>query len=258
MEAKENKSQSVGARVVSEILNSFNGDSPEIGIAELARKLGMYPSKIHRVVSALERSGLLEKNAVTRKYKIGLRLFEIGNLYPVNLSMRRIARPHALELARAFETNVHLGIMSKSMPCSVVIIDRVINIQSENSFIQRVSFNVPIHSSSLGKALLAFSEDRLVRSILQRINFERFTSSTITDRGRFEKELRLVRNQGYAIDRGETHSDLYCIGAPIRDSSGVIAAISVSDFREKIQKKEVEIINKIISTADSLSYQLGS
>ena len=72
-----------------------------------------------------------------------------------------------------------------------------------------------------------------------------------------EAELNLTKNRGYATDRGETHLGLYCIAAPIRDSSGVIAAISVSDVQKKIEKKQKEIAERIIESADVISYQMG-
>lgn len=256
MRGKKSKNQSEAAKTVCEILSCFNSKSEELGITEIARELGMYTSKVHRVASTLETFGILERNPVTRKYRIGLRLFEMGTLYPINLSIRRIVRPHALELAKALDTNLHLGIMSKSIPYSVVIIDRVINVQS-HSTIQRISFNIPLHSSSLGKVLLAFSERGFIELVLRDIELQKFTSSTITDRSRLEEELRLVRERGYATDREETHSNLYCVAAPIRDHSGIVAAISISDHRQKIEKRQDEIIARITDTAEVISYQLG-
>ena len=254
---KTRKNVSATARTVCDIFNCFDSDRGEAGITDIARILEVYPSKIHRVVTALEGAGLLEKSPVTKKYRIGLRLFEIGSLYPINLDIKRIVRPHALELAKSLASNVHLGIMSRSTPYSIVILDRFINIQSVNSIIHRISFNVPIHSSSLGKALLAFSDPATQRAVLKNIDMQRFTARTITKKATLEAELKLTKKRGYATDRGETHLGVYCIAAPIKDSSGVIAAISVSDIQGKIEKREKEIAERITETADVISYQMG-
>jgi len=254
---KARKNVSITARTVCDILKCFSSDRGEAGITEIARILEVYPSKIHRVAVALEEAGLLEKSPVTKKYKIGLRLFEIGSLYPINLNIKRIVRHHALALAKSLGSNVHLGIMSKSIPYSIVILDRFVNIQSMNSIIHRISFNVPLHSSSLGKTLLAFSDSHAQAAILKNIKLQRFTPRTITKKAALEAELKLTKNRGYATDRGETHSGIYCIAAPIRDSSGVIAAISVSDVQKNIEKKQNKITETIIETADVISYQMG-
>jgi len=205
----------------------------------------------------LEETGLLEKNPITRKYKVGLKLFEIGSLYPIDLNIRRITNPHALALAKMFETNVHLGILSKTFPPSLVVIDRVINLQSKDT-VRRISFNIPLHSSAMGKVFLAFLEKKISNSILQNIKLDRYTPSTITDKRVLEKELKLIKSQGYAMDKGETHSNLYCISSPIKDKNGIVAAISVSDMRQKIEKNKDEMIKNIIKTADFISYQLGN
>jgi DNA-binding IclR family transcriptional regulator len=256
VEIKGTKGKSKAAHIISDILFCFKDGSGILGVTEIAKKLGVYTSKIHRVVSTLTEQGLLEQNPITKKYKIGLKLFEIGSLYPLNLNVRRIAYPHALTIAKMFETNVHLGILSKSIPYSLVVIERVINLQSSDS-IRRISFNIPLHSSAMGKVFLAFLDKKTASSIIQNIKLERYTTNTITNKSHFEKELKLIRSQGYGMDKGETHTNLYCIAAPIKDKNGIAAAISVSDVRQKITKRQDEIVRNIIETADFISYQMG-
>ena len=257
MENEKIKGKSLAARTIAAIFFCFQNNPGELGITEIAERLGVYTSKIHRIVSTLEESGLLEKNPITRKYKIGLKLFEIGNLYPIDLNIRIIANPHALALAKMFETNVHLGILSKTFPPSLVVIDRVISLQSKDT-IRRISLNIPLHSSAMGKVFLAFIEKKNSNQILESIKLDKFTPSTITDKRILEKELKLVESQGYAMDKGETHPNLYCISSPIKDKNGIVAAISVSDLRQKIEKNIDEMINNITQTADFISRQLGN
>ena len=254
MKATHSAGQSEAAKTISSVLSCFNYEKEELGISEIARELDAYPSKIYRIVATLSQNGLLEQNPTNKKYKIGLKLFEIGSLYLTNLNVRRIVRNHALRLAKYFETDVHLGILSKSPPYYIVIVDRFV--QSDTS-IQRIHFNVPPYSSALGKAILAFLEDNLRFSIIQKLEFVKHTSSTITDGSRLEEELKLIRTRRYSYDQEETRENLCCIGVPIRDRKSVIAALSVSGTCKKIEKNKNKIIEELILTSDLVSYQLG-
>jgi DNA-binding IclR family transcriptional regulator len=251
------KGQSKVVDSTCEILSCFSHDCEEIGVNALAKKLNMYPSKIHRILASLVNNGFLEKNPKTKKYRVGLRLFEMGLLFPLHSELRKIIRPHALELGKSFGTNVQLGILSKFDPRSVVVIDRILNLNTDSAVL-RIYSNVPLHASSVGKALLAFSEDGALEEILSKIELERFTDQTIVDEEVLREQIKEVRKNGYATDEGETVPNLYCIGAPIMGDQGVLAGISVSDTPEKITQNRGRIINRILKISEYISYQLGT
>jgi len=257
MENRPPKNQSQAVADISAILACFNQDTDEIGINEIARKLGLYSSKVHRIVSSLENEGFLEKNPITKKYRIGLRLFETGMLYTTHSSLRKIVRPHAMELANKFATNVSLAILSKTKPKTAVVIDRVQSPQSPFHPVQRVYANIPLYASALGKALLAFSEEKFLTSYLKQVTLEKSTESTITDKNVLQMEIKQIQKQGYAISKGELYPDTWSIAAPIRDTNGLVASLSIVDFFEKIDKNMREIIKSVIQTSDFVSYQLG-
>lgn len=189
---KTPKGQSQAVVDISEILACLNHEMDEVGINEIAKKCGMYSSKVHRIVSSLEKKGFLEKNLATKKYRIGLRLFKMGMLYPIHSNLRKIVRPHAVELANKFTTNASLAIISKSKPKTAVIIDRVQSSESPIHTVQTVYTNIPLYASAIGKALLAFSEDNFFRSYIKEETLEKSTGSTITDKKLLHKEIQKI------------------------------------------------------------------
>ena len=248
---------SKSAETVTNILTCLYHESRELGITEIAKQLDSYPSKIQRIANTLVRTGILKKNSVTKKYSIGLLLFEIGSLYHRDLNLLKIVKPHAIELSKTFTGNIHLGILSQSTPYTVLVIDRVMNYQTDGS-IRRVSFNIPMHSSSMGKVLLAFSDVEKQEEILNNIEIKKLTPTTIANKKQLKKECKLIREKGYALDEGETHSNIYCIGVPLYSSEGLEGALSISGEKKINAEIKKEMIKTLIEKANSISYQMGS
>jgi len=107
--------------------------------------------------------------------------------------------------------------------------------------------SAPLHCTALGKVLLADIPEEERKKILEDKELPRLTDKTITDKKELEKELKVVKKQGFALDRGENEKDVRCIAAPIRNHQGkVIAAISISSPAYRTQHIEQILINKII------------
>jgi IclR family KDG regulon transcriptional repressor len=248
------KDSSKAAHYIIKILSSFSEDVEEIGINETSRKLGIYPSSAQRLFTGLREGGILEQNPKTRKYRLGLKMFEMGLLFGHHLGIRRIARPHLERLATRFDVNCHLGMLSGT---SAAIIDRIHNLES-SSLIQRLSINVPLYCSGVGKAILGFLPRDKQQDLLNKIRLVRYTKNTIIDKGGLRKELDWIARHGYAMDRGELHVNIYCVGAPVLDkNSNVAASISASDSRERLtDRKMSNIIPELVKTAESISLQL--
>ena len=248
------KDSSKAAQYIIKILSSFSEDVEEIGVNEISKKLGIYPSSAQRLFTGLKEGGILEQNPKTRKYRLGLKMFEMGLLFGHHLGIRRIARPHLEQLAARFDVNCHLGMLSGT---SATIIDRIHNLES-SSLIQRLSINVPLHCSGVGKAILAFLPRDKQQEVLNKIRLVRYTQNTIADRGGLKKELDWIAKHGYAVDRGELHINIHCVAAPSLDeNSNVVASISASDSRERLtDRKMKDIIPVLIKTAESISLQL--
>jgi len=197
----------------------------ERSVTEISKSLGMLPSKVSRMLRTLETEGFFERNAETGKYRLGVGFFELGMVYAFNFPLRKIIRPHIEQMAKELNLTASCGILKN---CEVVVIDRVQNLNID-LLAYRIGLNLPIHSTSVGKVLLAYLSEQEQDGILQSVNLVKFTDATVVDQKLIKEKLRLVKQRGYATDEGETHEDLNCIAVPIRNGGGkVIAAINLT------------------------------
>jgi len=183
----------------------------------------------------MEEVGFLEKTP-DRRYRIGEKLFEIGALFPHNYSLRKIVRPHAEELARRFGASVLLAIPSQRNPHLAITIDHLQNWQSHFS-VQRLSLNVPIHCSGVGKAILAFSAPTKQEVVLKDISLTRYTGRTIVSPKALRAELRKIRKEGYAVDRSEFYENLFGVAVPLLQEGKVVGAIGLTDSVKRMNGK---------------------
>lgn len=251
MNSKESKT----VYTIAQIFSLFSMEREEIGIREASQILGIYPSNIHRLFATLEKCGFLEKNE-NRRYRLGEKIFAVGSLYPFSFPLRKIVRPHAEELAKIHNTGVHFGIISKHPPYSVIILDRIINFES-SSQIHRISYNIPVHTSGVGKAILAHLPIKERNQILASLVLTKFTENTITDKKRFLAALEKIREDGYAIDRAETHLNIFCVAAPIFQNEKVVGSLSLTDSGGRLnEKKFIEVGRALKERTEFISRQL--
>jgi IclR family KDG regulon transcriptional repressor len=242
------KSDLKGSKTVhtlSRLLSLFSPEREAIGIREAGQILHLPPANIHRLFSSMEEVGFLEKTA-DRRYRIGEKLFEIGALFPHNYSLRKVARPHAEELAQKLGASVLLAIPSQRTPHLVVTIDHLQNWQSHFS-VQRLSLNVPIHCSGVGKVIFAFSDPKKQEEIFKRIPLTRYTQRTISSPKILRAELKKIKKEGFAVDRCEFYEDLFGVAAPLMQSGKVVGAIGLTDSVGRMNEKNVKKYAKVLA-----------
>lgn len=247
--------QSRTVETIARILSLFSMEKGEIGIREASQLLGIYPSRVHRLLSSLEGFGLLEKG-LDRKYRLGERIFELGTMYSHHLPLRKIVRPHAEELAKRFQTNVQLAVPSRMRPWSVIIIDRIVNLQWP-SFIQRLSLNVPMHCCAVGKCILAFMPEDKRNRALKEMKLVPFTKNTITNIRNLEAQLSRIKKNGFALDQGEIFENVHCVGAPIFKNEELVGSLSLTDTADRIRTANMqELAEALMAKCGFISRQL--
>jgi len=226
-----------------------------MSITEISKKLGLYPSTIHRILDTLKHWGYVEQEPDTQKYQLGLKVLELGMAKIHQMNLAKEAIPYLKELVNQCNETVHLGILEK---------EGVLYLAKEESsqtirMCSYVGKRAPLHCTALGKVLLAYLPEGERKKILGRRGLLRLTEKTITDKEELEKELRVVKKQGFALDKGENEKDVRCIAAPIKNYQGkVIAAISISspayrtDFNKQNHLKEA-----LIQVSNEISKRLG-
>lgn len=238
---------------ILDLLSTSNG---EMALAEIAVKLGLPKSTVHGILSTLRDFEYVEQSPFTGKYRLGLRLFELGNAVARNWDLRTIAGPHIQKLLEELKETVHLVILDKG---EVLYIDKREYHDASLRIVSQVGMRLPAHCTGVGKVLLAYLPPKEVKRIISQKGLPRYTKNTITDAKKLEEELAKIREQGYAVDNEEIMDSLRCIAAPIRDNTGkVSAAISVSGPVTRMCGEKFDLaVKKVTETAQSISKELG-
>ncbi len=169
------------------------------------------------------------------KFRLGLRLFDLGNRAIEQYDLRERAQPHLRRLVAETEETAHLCILEGA---HVIYIDKIEPARSVR-MITRIGASNPVHCTSVGKAMLAFLPEERLDEMLRRIRFERFTPRTIVTPEALRAEIEKTRRRGYAVDDEEFEEGLRCIAVPVLDAQRLpVAAVSVSgpSFRVTAQK----------------------
>ncbi len=220
-----------------DILNILKeGPYDGVRIKDISEKLNMGKSTVHRILKTLLAYGYVEQNADNKKYHLGWKLFEIGSVIPRQRNLNNIDLKVLWELCEQYEETVNLGIRTYKKVAIIAKADP-----------QRVLFKAgpylgeqePLHATALGKVLLSDLGEEELTLILSDRELERYTVNTITEPHRLREHLKLVREQGYAVDNEELSIGLTCVAMPIYNyQREIIAALSISGptFRMNFSK----------------------
>jgi len=211
------------------VLSAFRPDRPMLGITDLAQELGLTRSTTHRYVATLASLGYLEQDDVTRKYRLGPRVLDLGFAVLGSLELREIAAPH---LRRLTESTGHTSNLAIRDDTHVILIDRVRGRPGRYhhmEFSLHVGSRLPAYCSSTGKALIAFLPRPDLDRLLDRTDLVGRGPRTQTDKKALLCELDQVRRTGLAVNDEELESGLRSIAAPVRARSGdVVASVNVA------------------------------
>jgi IclR family transcriptional regulator, acetate operon repressor len=220
MRSAESNGRSVLARSFR-VLDAFGPGAEELTLSELARRSNVPKGTLHRMVGQLVEVGVLER--VHGQYRLGFHLFELSRLVPFVRRLREAALPYMQELYEATHQVVHLGVPKD---LEVLYLERI---AGRNSFAcpTQTGGRMPLYCTSLGKAMLAFSEPALVEQVI-RAGLRPLTPYTITVPHVLQRALDRTRDRGVAFDHEESRQGLSCVGAPILRNGVPIAALSIA------------------------------
>lgn len=237
------------------ILELLARSDRELTATEIHQEVGIPKATAFMVLSVLERQQMVKKNAEHR-YTIGIKLYELGVTYVSKLDVVKVGRPHLEQLLRRTNLTSHLGAVYSNR---MIFIDKI----EPTSFIRFSTFpgmRSDIHISSLGKAIAAHLDEQELAAIIGEIGFGVYTAHTITDEPAFKRDLQLIRERGYSIENEEGELGIRCVGAPIFDNSGrVAAAVSVTGLVTQIAEDDFPTLGAMVrETADAISQAMGA
>lgn len=239
---------------VVRILECFSTNDRALSLADICERTGYPKSTTHRFLASMRDVGFLDQDRERDRYRLGLRLFEFGNIVLSNLDLHREARPIVEALRRMTSQAVHLAVFDG---LRAVVIHRA-DPSNDNVVGSTFIENAPVHCTSVGKAILAFQSEETTGRVI-RNGLARFTDQTITEPAALRAALAEIAERGYAVDDGEHQPGLRCVGAPIRNQAGrVFAGISVSGPAWQLPLPEVPDLAKIVVYhAGVISQRLG-
>ena len=237
------------------ILDMLSIEGPDLSLGEISDKLKLHKSTVHRLIMVLERHKLVERNSVNGRFRLGLKLFELGTRAVSQLDLRERARPVLERLVLETSETVHLCVLDDT---EVVYLDKVEPARSVR-MASTVGRRNPAYCTAVGKAILAHLPETQVETIVRKQGLKALTANTITSFLELKTELGAIRERGYAIDNEEIEEGLRCVGCVVRDFSGApVAAISVSGPAFRLTREKVKSIARpVMAAATALSAELG-
>jgi DNA-binding IclR family transcriptional regulator len=212
-------------RRASQLLEQFSYAEPVLGVSELARRLKTTKGTVHRLVTTLVEEGLLSRVSGGR-YRLGLKLFELGQQAVMAQELREIGHRYVEALRQSSGETSHLAVLDGT---DALYLERI---ENPKSFDQMGKFGqrVPAYASSAGKCLLAFGPPDVLDAVVRR-GFQRFARQTIASPAALVSALSAVRANGYASSYEETYPGMASVAAPVLASDGrAVAALSVAAF----------------------------
>ncbi len=230
------------------LLDAFTNDKKEWGVRELAYKTGYNKSTVHRLLCTLVSLNVIHQNE-NEKYRLGSKLFELGNRVSLYQSLITITNHPIKNVALEIQETVLLGTLKDHQ---VFYINKADSLQGLKISTSIGSYQ-PIHATASGKLLLAFSSSEKQDDYFKSNTLNSFTQNTITKKTELKNCLQTVQNQKYALDLEEFELGLICIAIPIFNKKGnIIASLSASGPSSRFRIENVQNYIAILQKGASI------
>jgi IclR family transcriptional regulator, KDG regulon repressor len=225
--------------------------------AQLARRLGIPKSSASNILGILQERGYVCRFPDSGRYKLGYTLLSLGRKVVETSEIRELTLPFMRDLSEKCDLTCHLAILGQG---DAVHLEKVVArryFQADKS--RSVGDRVGLHSSSVGKAMLAWRARPVLDSVLGTRDLYRFTSKTVTSRMRLLAQLEQARKQGYTFDDEECRLGWRCVGAPIFDQLGntMVAICVTGTLSELIDSNIPPATAALKETAQRISRQVA-
>ena len=220
-----------------DLLATLSTSETELTLTELASQLRLTPSTVYRLLITLEGRGYIERDRQTGGYSLGVACLDLGNVFLSQLDLRERVMPVMEALRQEYKETVHLGILDVPR-MEVIYLEKLVGLMPIVMMGSRVGGRVPAHCTALGKCILAYLPEGVVRDFCSQEGLRSHTPNTITDPNELLQELTEIRQRGFAIDRAEHELGVRCVAAPVWDhQKDAVAAISVSGPADRMNEE---------------------
>jgi DNA-binding IclR family transcriptional regulator len=214
--------------------------------SEISRKLGIPKSSASYILRTLDRRGYLRRDQETGRYRLGLKILSLGGDVRANLDLAEVALPFMRALLDRVHLTIHLAVLDQGEAVYIEKIEAP-GFFKVNTWVGRRMY---LHSTSVGKCLLAWRPKSEIESLLKEQGLKKRTPKTITSMAKLLAELDHVREQGHAVDDEENSVGARCLGAPIFDAEGIVtAALGVSGTLTQMEEANIPKIADALKEA---------
>ena len=220
------------------ILSVISSSKDGLGVSELAKGLKMAKSTVHGMTSALEELGAVMRDPLTKKYKLGFTLLEIGRSAYSQIDLRSSARPVMEELMDKTRTSVFLGILNWD---HVTVLD-IVESSQDLKITAPVGTTMPMFAGAVGKVFLASMEEEQALKIVKSKGLPRFTDNSIVDTALYFQELRQVRENGFAVDDEEYILGVRAVASPLMGLGQLRSAIWTVGFKASLDEHKMNTL----------------
>jgi IclR family transcriptional regulator, pca regulon regulatory protein len=239
------------------ILEAFQPDAPTLTLSELARRTGMSMGSAQRVTHTLATLGYLDKDPHTRRYRVGPRVLRLARSYMQSVDLQRASQLPMQQVAHETGETVNVSVRSG------MDIVYVLRIPGQDSIVLPnlwIGSNLPLHFTSMGRAMVANLPDDERKAIVRQIAFPFTTNAREVSEDDFWDDLEAIRERGFAVNDRDLRPDLRSLAAPIFNHEGhVVAAlgVAVSAQRYDLAALLERLVDPLTRAAASVSHNLG-
>jgi IclR family transcriptional regulator, pca regulon regulatory protein len=241
------------------ILGCFTPARPILGIADIADELGMSRSTTHRYVITLVALGYLEQGA-SRKYRLGLRVTDLGMSALNSTGLGEHAKPYLEELRQRTSYTTSISVLDG---VEILCVERARSYRRGVTEVERMlepGSRLPAYATAIGKMLMAHLPEAQQKDMIAQLKPTKLGPNTITGKRALRDELEQIRDAGFAVNDEELAPELISIAAPVRNGKReVVAAVNLAARASMIPLEEmVDALGPhLVSTADRISARLG-
>lgn len=237
------------------VLEAIAASAQPISIPDIAEKVDLDKSTAYRMLTTLVDAGYVIRDDISKRYRLSYKVVTLSRNLLADNEVSLLIRQTLTQISEVTQETLHLAVWDGDN--ATILVQRVKGTQLVTADFE-IGDRSPLHCSSIGKAILAFQDFRIIEKTIAQ-GLPKMASKTITDPDEFRQELQRIRSQGYAFDDREFSDNMRCIAVPIFESGGrVNRGISIAgpDFRFTLERLE-ELKKPMLEASLKLSEQLG-
>ena len=232
-------------------------ENATLSVAEISNLLELPRSTTYKYLAVMRECRFLDYDQSLEKYKLGMKLFELGTAVQNRIAIDRIAHPYMEELSNQLGETVGLTVLDGN--CALYVEKVEPESSSTMVILLRKGIRFPLHAGAASKILLAHQQDARIETFLKTQKLVKYTGKTIVDPDKLRKEVKAIRKAGYAFSEEEIDIGVRALAVPIFDHEGKIAAglVVFGPIQRIDDQKKEKMLKSTLECSKKISERIG-